>query len=158
MSYHSILFYFTQHGRDFLAGRWQRDGMSRIFRASFPAGVFLNRMRIPKGNRAWMPDLARFGMDADRGRPQPVITCPILFRKTRRKKCTENRDMPSRCRRPAKKSLPCVRHPLPHFSGVFPIRYKVIAPVFRYMKYRGGYLGRISGFWNLKSFNHGWCL
>ena len=32
-------------------------------------GVFLNRMRTHKGNRAWMPDLARFGMDADRGRP-----------------------------------------------------------------------------------------
>ncbi len=32
-------------------------------------GKFLNRMWIPQGNRAWMPDLARFGMEADRGRP-----------------------------------------------------------------------------------------
>ena len=32
-------------------------------------GVFLNRMRTPKENRARMPDLARFGKDADRGRP-----------------------------------------------------------------------------------------
>ena len=30
---------------------------------------FLSRMRIPKGNRTRMSGLARFGMDADRGRP-----------------------------------------------------------------------------------------
>ncbi len=41
---------------------------------------FLSRMRIPKGNRTRRSGLARFGMDADRGRPQPMITCAILLR------------------------------------------------------------------------------
>ena len=54
-------------------GSFLEGGGSGIACPGFPCfvsgGVFLNRMRTHKGNRAWMPDLARFGMDADRGRP-----------------------------------------------------------------------------------------
>ncbi len=39
MPYHSIPFYSTQHGREFFAWRRQQDYLSRIFRASFSAGV-----------------------------------------------------------------------------------------------------------------------
>ena len=46
---------------------------------------FLSRMRKPKGNRTRRSGLARFGMDADRGRPQPVITYAILLRNSQPK-------------------------------------------------------------------------
>ena len=58
-----FFFSFTQHERDFFAGRRQRERLSRIFRARFRR-KFLSRMRKRKGNRARMHGLARCGKDA----------------------------------------------------------------------------------------------
>ncbi len=90
---------------------------------------FLSRMRKPKGNRARMHGLARFGMDADRGRPQPVITFPILLRNPQPEKAHEKPEQAIPLPQSPKK-LPPVRPPinitfqaeLSHFSipSVFP--------------------------------------
>ena len=60
---HNIPSYFTQHGRDFFAGRRQRERLSRFSVLRFRR-EFLSRMRTLKGNRARMHGLARCGMDA----------------------------------------------------------------------------------------------
>ena len=50
-----------------------RDSGSGIARPGFSVlrfrREFLSRIRIPKGNRAWMHGLVRLGTDADGGRP-----------------------------------------------------------------------------------------
>ena len=72
---------------------------------------FLSRMRIPKGNWTRMSSLARFGMDADRGRPQPMITCAILLRNSQPKKVHGKPGQAIPLPPPPKK-LPPVRPPL----------------------------------------------
>ena len=69
-------------------------------------------MRIPKGNRARMHGLARFGMDADRGRPQPVITYAILLRNSQPEKAhgKPGQAIPLP---PPRKKIPPVRPPPP---------------------------------------------
>ena len=72
---------------------------------------FLSRMRIPKGNRTRMSGLARFGMDADRGRPQPMVTCTILLRNSQPEKVHGKPGQAIPLPPPPKK-LPPVRPPI----------------------------------------------
>ena len=72
---------------------------------------FLSRMRIPKGNRTRRSGLARFGMDADRGRPQPMITCAILLRNPQLEKVHGKPGQAIPLPPPSKK-LPPVRPPI----------------------------------------------
>ena len=72
-------------------------------------GGFLAECRHPRGNGHGCPfqsDAARMPLEDDRS---PWHTFPFCLETTSRKKCTENRDRQSRCRRPVKESLPCVR-------------------------------------------------
>ena len=73
---------------------------------------FLSRMRTPKGNRTRRSGLARFGMDADRGRPQPVITYAILLRNSQPEKVHGKPGQAIPLPPPRKKILP-VRPPPP---------------------------------------------
>ena len=110
MLYHNISFYSTQHGREFFGGRRQRECLSRFSVLRFRR-EFLSRMRIPKGNRTRRSGLARFGMDADRGRPQPMITCAILLRNPQLEKVHGKPGQAIPLPPPSKK-LPPVRPPI----------------------------------------------
>ena len=87
------------------------DGGSGIAHPGFPCTYFgwefLSRM-------VWFPQAAGRPLSAsmpNRAKPDILVRFPlcfrILLRNSRRKRSTENRDRQSRCRRPAKKSLPC---------------------------------------------------
>ena len=94
---------------------------------------FLSRMWTTKGNRAWMHDLARFGMDADRGRPQPMITYAILLRNSQPGKVHGKPGQAIPLPPPPKK-LPPVRPPINiTFQAELLLRKPIFAfPIFFY--------------------------
>ena len=97
---------------------------------------FLSRMRIPKGNRTRMSGLARFGMDADRGRPQLMITFLILLRNSQPKKVHGKPGQAIPLLPPPKK-LPPVRPPTNiTFQAELLYVEKVLVTVFWYWEWK----------------------
>ena len=90
------------HGRDFFAGRRQREHLSRFSVLAFGGG-FLAECRYPRGNGHGCPfqsDAAWMPLEDDRSLRH---TFPFCLETSSRKKRTENRDRQFRCCRPLKK-------------------------------------------------------